>query len=284
MSEAAGDVEGLAVVDLDHLVDDGVVHCVAEDVLADALDLIDVGRGHGLGVEVVVVDGADGVDADDLDGELVLLEESADAGDGAAGAGAADEGVHLAAVRVAPDLGAGELLVGVDVVLGVVLVDVEGVLGLAGYALGGLDVVLRGVAGDVGGGDDHLGPEALEHVDLLEAHLVGHGEDAAVALHGGPHGDAEAGVAGGVLDDGAAALDLAAFLGLVEDEHGHAVLDGAGGVHVLALDEDGGHPGLDDLVQADEGGVADGVEDGVLDVQGGPPSGPGAAATGEPPR
>jgi hypothetical protein len=84
--KATGHGEGLLVIDLVELVDDGEVHGFAEDVLADALDLVDVRGGHRLGVEVVVVDAADGVDAHDADVRGLLLEEAADAREGAAGA------------------------------------------------------------------------------------------------------------------------------------------------------------------------------------------------------
>src|SRR5690606_27041996 len=140
--------------------------------------------------------------------------------------GAGDDGVDLAAVGLAVDLLAGEFLVGLDVPLAVVLVEVERAGGLVGDAFGDVDVVVGRVAGDVGGGDDDLGAEGAEAVDLLLAHLVGHGEDGLVALGCGGHGGAHAGVAAGVLDDGAAGLEQAVLLGLVDDVPRHAVLDG----------------------------------------------------------
>ena len=55
------------VVDLAHVVEHGEVHRLAEHVLADALDLVDVGLGELPGLEVLVVERADRIDADDLD-------------------------------------------------------------------------------------------------------------------------------------------------------------------------------------------------------------------------
>lgn len=120
----------------------------------------------------MVVDRADGIDADDADVGVVLLEVAADARDGAAGARAGHDGIDLS-VGVAPYLRAGGEHVGLDVERVVVLVDVEGTWGLSRNALGGLDVVLGRVTGDVGRRDDDLGPEGLEHVDLLRDILSG---------------------------------------------------------------------------------------------------------------
>jgi hypothetical protein len=49
--------------------------------------------------------------------------------------------------------------------------------------------------------EDHLGPVGTKQRHLLRGHLVGHDEDAAVAAPGGHDGEADAGVAGGALDD-----------------------------------------------------------------------------------
>ena len=139
-----------------------------------------------------------------------------------------------------PDLRRGGQVVGLDVVGVVVLVHVEAVGRLGGDALGHRVVALRRVGRDVGRGHHHLGAEGLERVLLLLRHLVRHGEDAAVPLHGGRDGQRHPGVAAGVLHDGAALAEQPGLLGLLEDVDRHAVLDGAARIHVLELDEHGG--------------------------------------------
>ena len=102
----AGHEEGFFVFDLDHVVDDGEIVVLRDEVFADAFDL--VGLGHGLefsGLEIVVNDRADWIDGDDLHGGFLFLEVLADAADRAAGADARDDGVDVG--ELLEDLGAG---------------------------------------------------------------------------------------------------------------------------------------------------------------------------------
>jgi hypothetical protein len=79
-------------------------------------------------------------------------------------------------------------------------------------------------------------------------------------------GQSDAGVPGGGLDDGAAGLELPVALGFLDHLRRDAVLDGAAGVHVFQLHEDSGLDALGDVVELDERGVADEIQDrlGVL--------------------
>jgi hypothetical protein len=94
----------------------------------------------------------------------------------------------------------------------------------------------------------------------LDAHAVGHHQDEFVALDGGHHGQADAGVARGRLDDGAARLQRAASLGVFDHGQRNAVLDRAAGVAALGLDPDVG-AGAEQSVDAHMRRVADGFED-----------------------
>jgi hypothetical protein len=130
------------------------------------------------------------------------------------------------------DLGAGGAFVGLDVEGVVVLVDVEAVGRLAGDALGGLDVVLRAVAGHVGGGDDDLAPKALSMLTFSMLILSG-----MVKTQRYPLTAAHIATPWPVLPlvfstMVCAGLDETHAFALVEHVHGHAVLDRARGVHV----------------------------------------------------
>src|SRR5262249_31605491 len=116
------------------------------------------------------------------------------------------------------------------------LVGPPGAGDLAGEPVGDAVVTVRRVGRHAGRGDDDLGTVCLEQQDLLGGHLVGQYENAAVPLNGGDHGQADAGVAGGGLDDGAAGAQQPAALGLGDHGDGDAVLDAAAWVERLHLD------------------------------------------------
>src|SRR5690606_36130196 len=166
-----------------------------------------------------------------------VLEVAPGAGDGAAGADARHE-VGDRAVGVAPDLRAGRLVVGGGSVEVLVLVGLVGALDLLRQPVAHGVVGLRVLRRHGGRGDDDLGAVGLEHVDLVLAHLVGADEDALVAALLGDQGQADAGVAGRGLHDGATRLELALGLGCVDDLDRDPVLDGATGVDVLDLGQD----------------------------------------------
>ena len=120
----------------------------------------------------------------------------------------------------------------------------------------------------VGRADDHLGAKRLERVDLLLRLLVGRREDALVALHDRRDRQAHPGVARRAFDDGAAGLELAAALGVFDHPHGHPVLDRVAGIEGLDLGEDRRvRYAAGDAVDAHQGRIADGVEDGVADLR-----------------
>ena len=117
---------------------------------------------------------------------------------------------------------------------------------------------------DGGGADHDLGSVGPQHRDLLLAHLVGHHEDAAVALQRGCHSEADAGVAGGGLDDRAAGLELALGFGLLDHGEPDPVLDRAARVQILELCEQPRLHAAADRVQPHDRRVADELEHGGI--------------------
>ena len=132
---------------------------------------------------------------------------------------------------------------------------------------GGDAVVALGRLGrDVGRAQDDLGAVGPQEGLLLDRLLVGHDEDAAVALERGGDGQAVAGVAGRRLDDGAARLEQALALGRLDHRQADAVLDRAARVEHLELGQEerlalGRTQVAGDPADPDERRVADQVED-----------------------
>src|SRR5690606_26377718 len=145
-------------------------------------------------------DGAGGVGEDDVDVGLLLAHELRGAGEGAAGADAADEGVGRFArdaVDLLPDLRGGVVVVRLGVVLVAELVDIGAVGRLTRDALGDILVVVGVPLLDIGAGEDDLGAHGAEVLDLALGHLVGDDDDEVVAALPGDERERDAGVAGG---------------------------------------------------------------------------------------
>src|SRR6185295_9307394 len=94
---------------------------------------------------------------------------------------------------------------------------------------------------------------------FLRRLVVRHHDDAAVAARVADVGEADARVAGRAFDDGAARLELAAFLGRLDDAARGAILDRAARIHELGLAEDLAAGLITQRAEADERGVADGA-------------------------
>lgn len=259
LGEAAGPDEAFLVGDLNDVVEDVEMHGGGENVFADAFDDV----GHGLadfaGLDEFVVEGADGVDADDFYGGIFFFEEFAGAGDGATGAHGADE-VRDFAFGVFPKLGAGGVVVSVGIHGIFILIRIKGVGNFAGEFFGDGVVAARVVGLDGGGTDDDFCAKGFEEINFFARLLVGDGEDDFVTAHGGDEGEAHAGVAGSAFDDGAAGFEEAFALGLVDHPDADAIFDGAAGVEVIGFDVDGRLNVFGEAVEADERGAADGFE------------------------
>jgi hypothetical protein len=73
--------------------------------------------------------------------------------------------------------------------------------------------------------EHHLGAEETQQLAALDAEALGHGDHEGITLLRADHGEADAGVATGRLDDGLAGLEQSATLGVLDDGARHAVLD-----------------------------------------------------------
>jgi hypothetical protein len=118
-----------------------------------------------------------------------------DAGDGAGGAHGADE-VRDAAVRVVPDLGAGGFVVHTRVV-GIGKLVQHTALAFALHLLGQVAGVLHAAAAR---GEDQFGTKGLHGLRALDGQVLGHDQHHAVAADRSGHGQRDAGVAAGGLD------------------------------------------------------------------------------------
>ena len=88
------------------------------------------------------------------------------------------------------------------------------------------------------GRQDDLGAEGLEQLAALEAHALGHRQDAAIPAHRAHERQADARVAAGRLDHDAAGLQRARALGVFDHRQADAVFDRAAGVGLLHLRPD----------------------------------------------
>ena len=113
----------------------------------------------------------------------------------------------------------------------------------------------------------HFGADVFHHLLLFRTGLAGHGfVDADVVAHGPPHaGQREAGVARAGFHEGRTGLELAGFLAGPDHLECDPVLQAAGGIHVLQLDQDFRVQALADLVQPDHRGVPDQFQHAVMD-------------------
>ncbi|KAJ0162558.1 hypothetical protein CTA2_4379, partial [Colletotrichum tanaceti] len=260
--EAAVDhLDALLVGDGQRAVDEADVglEVVRDAALADALG--DAGPRAldelAAGRDVRVQHAAGRVGEERLDAAAAdVLEVPRDAGERARGARGAGEGVDAAA-RLLPDLGPRGLDVGAAVGRVVELVRPDGVVEPLGVAPRLVVVVVRVLERHGGHGVD-LGAQQPQQVDLALGLRVGHVDDELVALGAAHVREADARVAGGALDDGAAGLEEPALLGVLDDVERRAILDRAARVHELGLAEDLAARLGREAVEADEGGVADG--------------------------
>ena len=87
-------------------------------------------------------------------------------------------------------------------------------------------------------GEHQLRAIGLHQLAALHAHRLRHDDDNTIAPGGGHAGQADAGVAGGGLDNDGIGLQNPLGLGIVDHGLGDTILDGTGGVEILQLAED----------------------------------------------
>ena len=85
--------------------------------------------------------------------------------------------------------------------------------------------------------EHHLGAEEAHQLAPLDAERLRHRHHQRIALRGAHHREPDAGVAAGRLDHGLAGLELAGFLGRLDDAERQAILDRAERIERLDLDE-----------------------------------------------
>ena len=127
---------------------------------------------------------------------------------------------------------------------------------LLGEAAGIAHVIVRVGVGH-GRDEPQIGAAQQQHVLLFLALRLGHDDDGAVAARIADQREADAGIAGGALDDDAAGLQQAALLGVLDDVERGAILDRAAGVEELGLAEDRAAGRLGGAPQLDQRRVAD---------------------------
>ncbi len=199
--------------------------------------------------------GALGFDGDHAQRRVPLAQVVGGAGDGAAGAHAADQDVHPA-VGVPPDLRAGGLVVGPDVGGVLVLACVPGAGQARVQLLGPLDAAReteRGV------GELDLGAEHPQRQDALAGGVLGQHDQAGVVARRGQRREGDAGVAGGGLDDGGAGGQLTGLLRRPDHREGGPVLDAGQRIGGLQLRQHRGGRRQPVQRQPEQGGVADQV-------------------------
>jgi len=104
-------------------------------------------------------------------------------------------------------------------------------LQLAGQVDGRLHAALRRCQPDLGAIAPHQGA-------ALQAHVLGHDQDHAVALDGRHHGQGYARIAAGGLNEGVPGADVTPLLRPADHGQGRAVLDRSRGVVALQLGQD----------------------------------------------
>jgi hypothetical protein len=166
----------------------------------------------------------------------------------------------IAAFGVAPDFGTGGFVVGRRVVrVGELVEDLA-----PAFPLHPLGQVPGALHAGFPAHQHQLGAVGLHGLAPLDGQVLGHDQHHAVAADGGGHGQGDAGVAAGGLDQGVAGPDLAPGLGLGDHGQGRPVLHRAGRIVALQLHQD--HVGgfARKLLQTDQGSVADEVFDGFV--------------------
>src|SRR6266404_1676149 len=237
LHQAARDHETFFVVDLDDVVADFQVHGGGEKIFADAFD--DVGLGlHGFAaLDEVVVKRAVGVDADDFDAGIFFLQIFADAADGSTGAHAANE-VRDFAFAVFPDFRAGGAVMRFRIHGIFVLVGIVGIGDFAREFFRYGVVTTRIIRLDRSGANDHFRAQRLKQIHFFLGLLVGDSENHLVAAHGGDKRETHSRIPGSAFDDGAARLEQAFFLGVIDHGDADAVLHGAAGIDIVGFDID----------------------------------------------
>ena len=163
-----------------------------------------------------------------MDTGALGLQRHAGANQRAARADRGHKAIHLA-IGISPNLWSRRFNVRLAIGDVVELVGPNGAVGLAlvqrlGQPRGIFDVVVGVLVGN-GGHFHQLRAEQAQRVFLFLRLRFGNNDDRPVTERIADDGQADAGIAGCALDDGAARLQLSALLGVTNDKQGGTVFD-----------------------------------------------------------
>ncbi len=127
---------------------------------------------------------------------------------------------------------------GIDIRWVVILIRVICVRGFLSDLPGNAVIALRGIIGNIGGGDHNFRTECPHQVFFLVTHFVGHGDDAPVALHRSDHGEGGSCIPGGIFHNRAAGFQEPLSLRILDDKKGHPVLYASRGIQKFQLCKD----------------------------------------------
>ena len=139
---------------------------------------------------------------------------------------------------------------------------------LLGQAAGDVDVVVGILVGH-GGDFQEFRTAEPDHVLLLLALGIGYDDHRAVAEGVAHEGETNPGITGGALDNHAAGSQLPPLLGISDDGQGGSILDRTPRIQELGLAENFAAGLLGNLVQADQGRIADGFDEAIANIHGG---------------
>lgn len=214
-------------------------------------------RHLAAGLDVAMENTARRIGNDTLDATIAYgFEVSRDASDGASSATCTSESVNFTASLI-PDFGTSGLDVGATISNIVELVGPDGVFEAFGVSASLVVVVFRILKGDGRHGID-FGAEQSQEIDLALGLGVGHVNDQLVALGAADVCQTDARVAGGTFDDSATGLQQAAFLGILDDIEGSAILNTATRILKLGLTQNFTSSFVREAFQADKGSVSNG--------------------------
>ncbi|MNX32043.1 hypothetical protein D3C86_622440 [compost metagenome] len=199
------------------------------EVFADAFHRPGAGRAEGAATAVFSHHRTDRVGQHHFQVWLHAFEETGQPGQRAGRADADDNRVHIM-LGLRPDLRRGAAFVGQRVGRVVELIGEKSIGNVLCQPSGNVLVVLGVTFADIGTGDVHFGAHGLEVQDFFRGHFVRHHQHHPIALGAADQRQAQAGVAGGGFDDGAAGLEATIALGLVDHRQADAVLDRTAGV------------------------------------------------------
>ena len=117
------------------------------------------------------------------------------------------------------------------------------------------------------GCQNQFGAQHSQQSASLNTHALGHGKDELVALGGSDKGQRNAGIAAGGLNNDGVLRKCAISLGGLDHRHADAILHAGKRVKEFAFNQHAGIEAFGHFVQADQGRVADGLHNGVINFR-----------------